>query len=68
MGSLGEFEILLGCLCLLVLGFARNDLSPGRIPVENDEKTGKNCEGLWHSYAIESTSILSSSIEQAWPP
>lgn len=47
------------------VGFARNDLSPGRIPVENDEKTGKNCEGLWHNYAIESTSTLSSSIEQA---
>jgi hypothetical protein len=56
---------MLGCLCLLVLGFARNGLSPGRIPVENDEKTGKNCEGLCHSYAIESTSILSSSIQQA---
>jgi hypothetical protein len=46
VGSLGEFEILLGCLCLLVLGFARNDLSPGKILVENDEKTGKICEGL----------------------
>ena len=46
MGSLGEFGILLGCLRLLVLGFAHNDLSPGKIPVENDEKTVKNCEGL----------------------
>jgi hypothetical protein len=63
VGSLGEFGILLGCLCLLVFGFARYYLSLWRIPVENDEKTGKNCEGLWHSYAIESTSILS--IEQA---